>query len=48
MISTEMAKPLFNPTALDVRCSSAHIAKLSEHIEDWEELAPYFGLTEAE
>ena len=43
-----MAKPLFNPTALDVRCSSAHIAKLSEHIEDWEELAPYFGLTEAE
>ena len=43
-----MAKPLFNSTALDVRCSSAHIAKLSEHIEDWEELAPYFGLTEAE
>ena len=43
-----MAKPLFNPTALDVRCSSAHIAKFSENIEDWEELAPYFGLTEAE
>ena len=43
-----MAKPLFNPTALDVRCSSAHIAKFSEHIEDWEELAPYFGITEAE
>ena len=43
-----MAKPMFNSTALDVRCSSAHIAKLSEHIEDWEELAPYFGLTEAE
>ena len=43
-----MAKPLFNSTALDVRCSSAHIAKFSEHIEDWEELAPYFGLTEAE
>ena len=43
-----MAKHLFNSTALDVRCSSAHIAKLSEHIEDWEELAPYFGLTEAE
>ena len=45
-----MAKPLFNyrsPT-LDVRCSSAHIAKFSERIEDWEELAPYFGLTEAE
>ena len=42
-----MSKPLFNP-ALDVRCSSAHIAKFSEHIEDWEELAPYFGLTEAE
>ena len=37
-----------NPAALDVRCSSAHITKLSEHIEDWEELAPYFGLTEAE
>ena len=34
--------------ALDVRCSSAHIAKFSEHIEDWEELAPYFGLTDAE
>ena len=47
-VSTNMAKSLFNPTALDVRCSSAHIAKLSEHIEDWEELAPYFGLTEAE
>ena len=43
-----MAKSLFDRTALDVRCSSAHIAKLSEHIEDWEELAPYFGLTEAE
>ena len=43
-----MAKPLFNSTALNVRCSSAHIAKFSEHIEDWEELAPYFGLTEAE
>ena len=43
-----MAKPLLNLTALDVRCSSAHIAKFSEHIEDWEELAPYFGLTEAE
>ena len=45
-----MAKPLFNyrSPALDVRCSSAHIAKFSEHIEDWEELAPYFGLTEAE
>ena len=43
-----MFKPLFNPTALDVRCSSAHIAKFSEHIEDWEDLAPYFGLTEVE
>ena len=43
-----MAKPLFNPTVLDVRCSSAHIAKFCELIEDWEELAPYFGLTEAE
>ena len=30
------------------RCSSAHIAKMSEYIENWEELAPYFGLTEAE
>ena len=43
-----MAKPLSNPTALDERCASAHIAKFSEHIVDWEELAPYFGLTEAE
>ena len=43
-----MAKPLSNSTARDVICSSAHIAKFSEHIEDWEELAPYFGLTEAE
>ena len=43
-----MAMSMFNSTALDVRCSSAHIAKFSEHIEDWEELAPYFGLTEAE
>ena len=39
---------MFDPTALDVVCSSAHIAKLSEHIENWEELAPYFGLTAAE
>ena len=30
------------------RCSSAHIAKFSEYIENWEELAPYFGLTDAE
>ena len=46
-----MSKPLLNSTALDsvdIRCSSAHIAKFSEYIEDWEELAPYFGLTEAE
>ena len=43
-----MAKHLFNSTALDVICSSASIAKFSEHIVDWEELAPYFGLTEAE
>ena len=42
-----MAEPMFNQTALDVRCSYPHIAKLSEHIEDWEELAPYFDLTEA-
>ena len=45
-----MAKTLSNPTALepDVICSPAHIAKLSEHIVEWEKLAPYFGLTEAE
>ena len=43
-----MAEPLFNSTALDVICSSAHIAKFSEHIENWKELAPYFGLTAAE
>ena len=35
-------------SVLDKRCSSAHIAKISEHIENWQELAPYFGLTEAE
>ena len=33
---------------LDKRCSSAHIAKISEYIENWQELAPYFGLTDAE
>ena len=38
----------FNLICLDKRCSSAHIAKISEHIENWQELAPYFGLTEAE
>ena len=43
-----MAKLMLDSTALDVICSSARIAKFSEHIEDWEELAPYFGLTEAE
>ena len=32
----------------DETCSSAHIAKISEHIECWEELSPYFGLTSAE
>ena len=47
-VSTEMSKPMFNPTALDVKCSFAHIAKFSEHIVYWEVLAPYFGLTEAE
>ena len=36
-----------NPAALDQKCSYPHIAKFSEHIEDWEELAPYFDLTEA-
>ena len=35
-------------SVLDKCCSSGHIAKISEHIENWEELAPYFGLTEAE
>ena len=35
-------------SVLDKRCSSAHIAKISEHIENWQELAPYFGLTEVE
>ena len=43
-----MANPLFNSAALDVMCSSALIATFSEHIVDWEELGPYFGLTEAE
>ena len=32
----------------DERCSYAHIVKISEEIDNWEELAPYFGLTEAE
>ena len=32
----------------DEKCLSAHIAKISEHIECWEELSPYFGLTSAE
>ena len=35
-------------SVLDKRCSSGHIAKISEHLENWEELAPYFGLTGAE
>ena len=33
---------------LDKHCSFAHIVKTSEHIENWQELAPYFGITEAE
>ena len=32
----------------DETCSSAHIAKISEHIVNWKELAPSFGLTPAE
>ena len=35
-------------SVLDKCCLSAHITKISEHIENWQELAPYFGITEAE
>ena len=35
-------------SVLDKRCSFAHIAKISEDIEDWEKLAPCFDLTAAE
>ena len=33
---------------LDARCSELHLEQISEHIVDWEELAPYFNITEAE
>ena len=35
-------------SVLDRRCSDVLFAKISEVIVNWEELAPYFGLTEAE
>ena len=35
-------------TKSDETCSSVHIAKISEYIENWKELAPSFGLTPAE
>ena len=35
-------------TALDATCSPLHVTLIAEDIEDWEELAPYFGLTPAE
>ena len=43
-----LAMASFDSSVLDKHCSSAHITKISEHIENWQELAPYFGLTEAE
>ena len=30
--------------AADIPCSDLHIAKISEKIVNWEELAPYFGI----
>ena len=32
----------------DKRCSDVLFAEISKDIVNWEELAPYFGLTEAE
>ena len=41
---------LVDSSVLDKRCSLTGIlfAKITEVIVNWEELAPYFGLTEAE
>ena len=41
---------LVDSSVLDKRCSLTGVlfAKISEVIVNWEELAPYFGLTEAE
>ena len=33
---------------LDARCSDLHLEQIAEHIVDWEELAPYFNITQAE
>ena len=43
-----LAMDSVDSSVLDKCCSFAHIAKISEHIENWQELAPYFGVTEAE
>ena len=34
--------------ALDRQCNELHVEQISDHITDWEKLAPYFGLTEWE
>ena len=47
-VTAVLAMASVDSSVLDKRCSSAHIAKISEHIENWQELVPYFGLTEAE
>ena len=33
---------------LDVRCSELHLERIAEHIVNWEELVPYFNITQAE
>ena len=33
---------------LDAQCSELHLEQIVEHIVNWEELAPYFNITEAE
>ena len=38
----------FESSALDEMCAPFHIAQISERIDNWEELAPYFNLTLAE
>ena len=43
-----MATVSLDSPMLDERCTRLHIEKIAEDIEDWQELAPYFSLTEAD
>ena len=32
----------------DMQCSQQHLARISTHIDDWQAISPFFGLSEAD